>query len=368
MKFTANTKPISEGLDLAIISSNITKFYQKSCIVELTIEEDHLRINTEASSIKSELRFVGRVEGEGQNHTFVDSTLFKNLIKTLDSDVIEFEIKDDGLTITSGKSKYNLPQVVSVDDIELNRPQTTFDIQPTASIDKEAWSFVKDHQLYAISMSFVTPVYTYIWLGENGDVLVGDYDNSIFTHSKEAKLGTRCLIPDTIVNLLTTVPENTKIIQLGRNYELSVETDPYIYICEFCPSYEDDENIGNYSSDIILSLFNTDQTPAKLEVAKVYKYISQAELFSTATDDTINMSVIDGVFSLKNINVDCNIKVNPDASNFEDEFKISMLKDVISHIDDDEFTVSPVINDGETSAIIVKTDNMEVILTGIDKK
>ena len=113
MKFISNTKPISDGLDIVIISSNITKFYQKSCIVELTIEENALRINTEVASIKSEIIFKGNSSDEGSNHIFVDSLLFKNLIKTLETDTIEFEIKNDSLSIYSGKSKFNLPQVVA---------------------------------------------------------------------------------------------------------------------------------------------------------------------------------------------------------------------------------------------------------------
>lgn len=366
MKFTCNTKPIVKGLDLGIISSNVTKFYQKSCIVELNIEGDSLRVNTEASSIKSELKFVGKASGEGASHTFVDSMLFKNLLNTIDSDVIEFELKEDGLTVWSGKSKFNLPQVVSVDDIELSRPQQVDEPAEVIGIDINKWNFIKNNQLYALAMSFVHPIYRNIWLGERGDVIAGDFDNSIFTHSDKAQLNTTCLIPDTIVNLLTTVPENSQIIQLGRNYEVRVETDPFTYVCEFSPKYEDDPDIGDYNSEVILNLFDVASEGISLEVSKISKYITQAELFASNNDEVIHLAVQDNTFSLKTENVDCKLSVENPFTDFECTFKISLLKDLLSHMDEDVIRIKPLIQSDEVSGIVAWTDNMEVVLAGVE--
>ena len=365
MRFAANTKPIVSGLDLGIIASNITKFYQKSCIVELNIEDNCLRINTEASAVKSELKFKGNVSGEGETHVFVDSLLFKNLMKTIDSDVVEFELKEDGLTIYSGKSKFNLPQVVSGLDLELSRPQDVDEVTRFIGIDKSGWEFIKDQQMYAIAMSFIHPVYTHAWLSDTGDVIVGDFDNSIFTHSHAAHLTTTCLITDTIINLLTTVPEDSQIIQLGKNYEIKVETDPYTYLCEFTPRYEEDEGIGDYSAGIILSLFEHENGIA-LNTSIISKYISQAELFTTTNDDTIDIKMTSDSFNLMNQNVNCKIPVNNPFGEFAITFKINLLKDAIQHMDNENIQLCPLIQEDEVAGIVIWTENMETVLAGVD--
>ena len=365
MRFETNTKPVVSGLDLGIITSNITKFYQKSCIVELTIEETGLRINTEVSAVKSEMVFKGSVSGDGENHVFVDSLLFKNLMKSLTSDTVEFEINADGLTVYSGKSKFNLAQVVSGADLELSRPQQNHDNLQSFDIDKAGWEFIKDQQMYAIAMSFIHPVYTHAWLSETGDVIVGDFDNSIFTHSHATHLTSTCLLTDTIINLLSTVPEDSQIMQLGRNYEIKVATDPYTYLCEFTPRYEDDEGIGDYSAGLILQLFNHGDG-AVIDSEVVSKYIAQAELFSTTNDDTINLEMNQNSFNLVNQNVNCKIPVTSPFQEFSITFKISLLKDAISHMDSAKVSVCPLVQDGQVSGIILWTDNVETVLAGID--
>lgn len=365
MKFTANTKPIVDGLDLCIINANVSKFYQKSCIVELTIENNRLRINTEASSIKSELCVTGKVSGEGENHIFVDSLLFKQLLKTIETDVVDIEIKDDGLVVYSGKSKFNLPQVISGDDLELDRPTQLSDISNSGDINVNDWEFIKDQQLYALAMSFTNPVYTNVWLGDGDDVLASDFDNSLFTHSNKSGLNSKCLISDTIVNLLTNVPENSKITSIEKNYEVFVETDPYTYLCEFTPKYEEDEGVGDYSSEILLGLFNHDGEGTEVNVDNISKYITQAELFSSNADSTINLSVKDNIFSLNNDSVNCKVDVKA-SEEFECLFKLSLLKDAFTHMDSNTVKVNPIIQDGEVSGIIIWTDNMSTVLGGVD--
>jgi len=365
MKFKANTQPILEGLDLSIISSNITKFYQKSCIVELTIQENLLRINTEASSIKSELLVKGQSSDEGEYHTFVDSILFKNLMKTLDSDLVEFEINENGLVIYSNTSKFTLPQVAD-SDMELSRPTPSEASDYRKEIDAAGWNFIKNQQMYAIAMSFIHPVYTNVWVSSDGNVLVGDFDNSIFTHSNQAQLDSTCLLTDTVVNLLTTVPEDSKIINLGKSYELVVDTDPYTYICEFMPKYEEDAGVGDYSSSIILDLFAKSEEYIAINLDVISKYINQAELFTSSADDTISISAKDSTFLLYNDNVNCAVNIDNPFEDFTIVFKISLLKDLISHMDESEVALCPLIQNDEAVGIIMWTDNMEAMLAGVE--
>lgn len=366
MLFEANTKPIVDGLELAIINSNITKFYQKSCVVELNIEQNDLRINTEVSAIKSELIFKGSVSGDDSyTHTFVDSLLFKNLIGSLDSETVKFEIEENSLTVYSGRSHFNLPQVIGEDDIELDRPNRDTAASNFIEIDQDSWKFIQDYQMYAIAMSFLHPVYRYVWMGESGDVIVGDYDNSIFTTSKKSQFPTTCLITDTIVNLLNNVPEGSQLAQLDRTYEIKVDLDPYSYICEFEPKYEEDEGIGTYSADIILNLF-THTSGMTVKTDKLSKYLSQAELFSKTNDDTIKLVCTDGSLSLINESVNCKVDTQNPFGDFSVSFNIKLLKDAFSHLDSESIQISPLIQDDSVSGIVLWTDNMTTVIGGVE--
>lgn len=365
MKFRVNTKPVVSGLDLAIINSNITKFFQKSVIVQLTVDNGSLRVNTEASSIRSELVFSGEATGEGANMVFVDSLLFKNLMGTISSDVIELEFKEDGLTVYSGKSHFNLPNVVSGTDLQLIRPQEITNTEAGIDVNSENWEFIKDQQLYAIAMSFTHPVYRNVWLDGEGNVLVGDFDNSIFTHSQKSCLDDTCLLTDTIVNLLTTVPEDSKIIKVGDNYEIFVEKDSFTYLCEFIPKYES-EDVGDYSAPMILDLFDHSDSSIMLDLTKISTYIKQAELFATTTDATITMKTEGEILKLKNKNVDCEVSIVNPFEDFTIDFKISFLKDALSHMDKDEIHIAPLVQEDEgVIGLIMWTDSMSTVISGV---
>ena len=366
MRFEANTKPITDGLDLGIINSNITKFYQKSCIVELNIEEDALRVNTEVSSIKSELVFHGHTSNDDDNrHIFVDSLLFKNLLSSIDADTITFDISDNTLTVYAGRSNFKLPQVIGESDIELNRPTQLDAAENLIEVDKSAWKFIQDYQMYSISMSFLHPVYRLVWMGNSGNVIVGDYDNSIFTTSTKSQLPNTCLVEDTIVNLLNNVPEGSTLIPVGRNYEIKVDLDPYSYVCEFAPKLESDEGIGDYNSDIILGLFNHEDG-IHVNTDKLNVYLSQAELFSKANDDTIKLVCDNASLSLVNQNVNCKVETNNPFDPFEVNFNIKLLKDVFAHFDNNEIDICPLVQDEQVSGIVAWTDNLSTVLGGVD--
>ena len=184
MKFICNTKPFADSLDLGIINQNVSNFHQKSCTVELTASEKMLKINIEASQIFTEIHIPGKGE-EGTATVFVDSLLLKNLASTLDSQTITLEFNDSGLVLTSGKSKFTLPKMVDDVDFDLKAPVVPDSFDESIDLSREDWKFVKDFQMYAISMAYITPVYTKVWVGENGDVLVGDFDNKSDKGSNE---------------------------------------------------------------------------------------------------------------------------------------------------------------------------------------
>lgn len=365
MKFTANTKPIVDGLDLGIINENINKYYQKSCVVQLTVQDNGLRINTEAPSIKSELLFKGKVEGDGTNQVFVDSKLFKDLMNTIDTDEVEFELFDDRLSIKSGKAEFRLPVVLSSEDVELDRPNEESQNGSSFDIEQKNWKFIKDHQMYSIGISLNHPVYTYVWVSDDGKVIVGDYDNSIFTYSKNIDFNETCLIPSSIINLLTNVPENSVIVPIGRSYRIFVSTDPFTYSCEFTPKYEDDEGVGSYQADMILNFFEDMSNSFKINSNQILKYINQADLFSSS-NSIIDINVTDSSFNMKNENVDCTIPIDNAYDNFELSLQLALFKNLIMHIDSDDINICPLKQGDECSGIIVWNDDISTVLGSVD--
>lgn len=369
MKYEVSTKPLTDALGIAIVNANISKFYQKSTIAQVSVKDSLLYVNIEASSIVSEVSLKGKCDESGYCKVFVDSALLKQLVSTLDTTTITLEFTDNSLIIHSGKSTFTLPQIIDdADDFELNAPPENIPDGNEMKLDKEDWKFIKDYQMYAISMAFIHPAYARVWVGDSGDVLVGDFDNSLFTHSKRNKLHNTCLLSDTIINMFNILPEGATLIPCGRNYIVKVNTDGFNLISKFTPDYEDDENIGSYNSDIILDMMNSDSDSSmKVDIKTIDKALSQATLLSGNVEDTITFTVNENKINMKDSNVDVNI---PFDGKVKDEysitFKTQTLKSVISNFPEDKITISPMEVDGEISGMVFKCDKLTTVLAGVE--
>lgn len=368
MNFNVSTKPLTDALNLGVVNQNVSKFYQKSCLAQITASRRDLKINLEAANVLSELHLKGSGDTDESVTIFVDCLLLKQLVSTFEASVTTFEFTEGGLVLHSGKSKFTLPKMLDGSELELTAPNTSEEGTGTAiTIDQSDWKFIKDHQMYAIAMSFIHPVYTRVWLGESGDVLVGDFDNSLFTHSKKSKLGNTCLLSDTIVNLFNTLPEGAKLRSLGSSYIVTVTTDGFDYISEFKPIYESDEGVGSYNSDIILDMMNHGDAGVKVNTAAINKFLNQAALLSTNTEDTIKFAVSDSNVSLVDSNVDCKLPVEGVTEPFSVEFKTSLLKSVISNFDEEVVSVAPMKQEDTVAGILVWSKNMTAVLASIDE-
>lgn len=366
MKFTCNTKPFADSLSLGIINSNVSNFHQKSCTVELTATENMLKINIEASQIYTEIHIPGKGEGEPAT-IFVDSLLLKNLSSTFESQTVTLDFTENGLIITSGKSKFTLAKMVDGDDFDLKAPAVPDSLDGAIDINQSDWKFIKDYQMYAISMAFINPVYTKVWVGQNGDVLVGDFDNSLFTHSVHSKLGKTCLLSDTIINLFNSMPAGSKIIPLGDSYVIQLKTDSYEYLTQFTPLYESDESVGSYNSDIFLGMMQHDDNAIKINTVAITKALNQALLLSTNSQDSIFFSLEDGQVKLSDKNVDCSIAVTGSTeNNYKVEFNLERLKKVIANYSDEVISISPMEQDGVVVGIMVWNDALTTIVAGLE--
>lgn len=373
MKFTCSTKPLQNALKLGVIKSNISKFYQKSNFAKVTCNKNELRINLEASKIVTQLVMHGSGDEEQEVSIFVDCQVLNNLVNTFDSDVVTFEFTDGGIILHAGKSKFTLPRMLGdLDDADsdFKVPQTLDSNAIYQSIDLKSddWKFVADHQMFAIAINYIHPVYCRVWTGEDGDVLVGDYDNSVFTHSKHGSLGRTCLLPPTIINLFTSLPEGSKLIVAGDSYIVKVQTDGYEYTTEFTPELESDENVGSYNSEIFMGLFSHKDNYITLDATKATKFLNQAALVVTY-DSLVDFSV-DGEFaSIGDATVDCKLPIEKSegAKTFSCKFKANFLKFVFSNLDNEKVNVTPTFEeDGTVAGVLFWTENMSVLLGAIE--
>ena len=372
MKFTTNTRPLAEALNLGIIDSNVSNFYKKSGITQISATTDKLKINIESSMICTEITVNGVGEGEPAT-AFVDSLLFKKLVNTLEANVtIEFD--NNGIKLQSGTSKFslgnNIGDAIDVSDFSLKTPSASNSAAEFSDINKQDWQFIKNNQMYAISSSYVRPVYTKVWIGEDGDVLTGDFDISRFTHSKKGNLGTTCLLSDTIINLFNSLPDIAKIAKVGDDYIVKFSKDAYDYVTQFTPQYESDENIGSYKSDMFLSKMTHPTESSKVFTKLVTKLLNQATLLSTVGSSSIKFSVSDGTLNISDDNVNGKFEVDGGESlNYSVNFRLDLLKQVIANYGDEQFVdISPVFaNDGSRAiGIIIWNDNLTTILAGVE--
>lgn len=369
MNFTVSTKPLSDALNLGVINSNISKYYQKSCLAQLTADRHTLRINLEAARISTELILKGSGDVDETVSVFVDCQTLKSLVGTFEAGVTTIEFIDGGIVLHSGSSKFTMPKIVDADDISLTRPALPEANSPKIKLNKEDWKFVDDHQMYAIAMSFVYPIYTKVWVGQDGDVIVGDYNNSIFTFSKKSALGRSCLLSDTIVNLFTSVPEGAELTQLNDTYRIDVKTDAFEYAAEFAPQYEDGDNegaVGNYMADDIKAAATVDGSNCiKVAVPNLIKFLNQADLLDSSSDKVINMKYDSATsqVTFHDDNIDCKLPVQGTSISFEAPFNSSLLKPVLNNMDEDSVDILPILQEGDMVAgILVKSKALSVML------
>lgn len=369
MKFNVSTKPLIDALNLGVVNQNVSKFYQKSCLAQITAGKRDLKINLEAANVLSELLLKGSGDAEESVTVFVDCLLFKQLVSTFEAAVTTFEFIEGGLILHSGKSRFTLPNMIDGSELELTSPNTSSGQGVSIDIDKSDWKFIKDYQMYAIAMSFIHPVYTRVWLGEGGDVIVGDFDNSMFTYSKKSKLGKTCLLSDTIINLFNSLPDGAKLTQLDKSYLINVKTDGFEYASEFTPQYEEDEGVGSYNSEIILGMMVKDEANAvKFNVDAVTKLLGQAALLSSSTEDVIKFKVTPEEIVLSDRNIDGKIPVEGNlAESYEVEFKSVLLKSVVSNFDESQIYIAPMKQDEDVIGVTFWTKSMTTILAGVDE-
>lgn len=366
MKFTVSTKPLADALNLGVINANISKFYQKSCLAEITADAHTLVINLEAASITTEIRLKGSGDSETATTIFVDCAALKSIVNTFDASVTTLEFTENGLILHSGSSKITLPKMVDSTDSVLAKPSLAPEGSVTVPLNKSDWQFIDSHQMYAIGTSFAYPVYTCVWVSDKGDVIVGDFAQSIFTFSQKCKLGRTCLLTDTIVNFMISLPEGATITALDTSYRVDVKCDAFEYAAEFTPKYETDPGVGSYESqDMFAAKASIDPNNfIKVAVDPIKKAMSQASIVAVTGEHITHVQLASSELRVSESNIDCRIKVEGTCPDFTIDLENDLFRSTINNLDAEAVKIYPIVDGGVTAAVSFVTDNMTVILGG----
>lgn len=366
MNFTVSTKPFADALNLSVINANISKFYQKSLLAQLTADAHILTINLEAASISTEVKLKGSGDSEESKIVFVDCALLKSIVGTFEASVTTLEFTENGLILHSGSSAFTLPKMVDASDVELAKPTLAADGQTSVTLTKGDWQFIDDHQMYAIGTSFAHPVYTRVWVGDQGDVIVGDFDRSIFTFSKKCKLGKTCLLTDTIINFMVSLPEGATITALDNSYRVDVKCDAFEYAAEFTPKYESDPGVGSYeSNDMFEALAQKDSSNfVQLAVESLRKILSQASILASAGDKITHLEFNNNELRVFDNNVDCKLKVEGTCYKFNIDVDTELFRSTINNIDTESIKIHPIMEENTAVGLAFCSDNMSVVLGG----
>lgn len=368
MKFTVNTKPLKNALNMAVIKSNVSRLFYSSTLLQIRVNLSQLILNIEATELRTQVTLNGSGEGDGEDGIIVDVLTFKGIIDSINSDVVTLQINTGNLGIIAKPSKFTLPQEMDIHDAQLKEPVTDYSNENEFTLDVAGWNFVKDHQAFALPKldslgKTACPVYHNIWVGNNNDVVTGDMTNEIFTHSNRGNFDKTCLLPISLLNLFTSVPEGSKLSRVGDNsYVLKVTTDAYTIHTEFSPRLEEDPRVGSYSADFILDKISHPDQSFKLEVAPVLNFLKQIKLlWKNVVPMTLMFCVRPGSLTITEqaneytIPIDCN-------DEYTVKFDAELLKSILSNFDSDFIQIAKMETDDKVTGCSFWSNNMTVLL------
>ena len=371
MKFNLNVKPLKDAMDLAIISGNISKFFEKSTVIELTVSDDILRLNTQATSLVSEATIKGYNEDKGVASAIVDCQLFKQLVSTIDGNEVCLDFQDNFLVVQYGKSKFNVPKLLSdEDEASLDRPALEESLKGSlkTELHPDNWKYIQDHQLYAVAMSQIHKVYTRVWVDADKGVLTGDPNLGFFTYQPESDLSGSCLVSSTIVNLLSVLEDGSSVYSVDdSSYVVCMSCDSFDFRSQFTVEHEEQNGMGSYDSDMIFAMvLDNSNEPVKLSKSKLASTVKQAGLFASASDPLIYITASESGFKLENDNVNCVICKDASNLNYSIAFTVSDLETTVSHMDDDDLYMSPIVKEGEVFGVRFSSGKLIALLGGVE--
>lgn len=370
MKFTLTTKPLKDALQLVIINGNISKFFEKSTVLQISVDGDTLILNTEATSLLSEARLKGSNSSGERGMAIVDNVLFKNLIGTIDTSEVSLEFDDNAVIVESGKSQFSVPKIFGEDDgVSIDKPADEESVQSglCGEVRPAIWKYIQTHQMYAIATSIMHRVYMRAWADKDRGVLTGNPETSIFTYQPQSDMQDCCLLTQTVVNLLSSLDDATKLYRKDEtHYVADMDTDSIRFRAEFSVDEESEDGIGVYDADMIFEMiFDESQEEVSIKKSKLLSAIKQASLFTTASDSFITVESGASGVKIKNGSADCLIS-SGSFSSYSVEFSMSDFSSVIGHMDGDDISISPIVKDDEVFGLRFSSGKLVALLGSID--
>lgn len=369
MKFTISTRPLKNVTNLGIIKANISQFYERSELLQIVATRDTLHLNLEAAGIKTKMTLKGSGDSDSVASILVECAKFKQLIDSIDTEIMTLEFIPGGLSVHAGTSKFSIAQLADINDMQLDEPISEYTASSTVAIPAASWQFVKDHQIFALATSDKRPVYQNVWVGDDHGVIAGDMDIGMFAYSKQGSFDKSCLLPASIINLFTSIPEGSTVSRVGNNYVLNIETDSYSMITEFTPKYEEDSAVGSYNADMILKILNHPESFITIDIAPIIKFINQTSIVNQAGRDKLfTLTVADHTLTLTNRVSSYSMDVDTDDS-YTVIFATEYIKKVLANLDSDNVNIAPMIQQTSTGGTrvvgcIFWTEKLTLVLAG----
>lgn len=369
MKFTLSTKPLATALDLAV-PNNVSDYYKIGTLAQVTVDGKEMRINFQSNGILSEVKFKGAPEVPDMKETvFVGNTILKQLIATFDANTVQFEYVDGGLQLTAGKSNFLIPKLSDESEIQLKRPDVSSYTAEVSKLDTEAWKYIKNNQAHLIGSSYEFPVYTMVHVSDAGDVLAGDFTDSMFSHSNKSDLGQTCLISPIIADLLATIPDNATFKRNGSDYLIQVSGEGYEYIAEVSPKHESDADMGDYNAGLIMGELEHPENFVSLNPELIRKVLNQASLLVSVNDDIMDITMMPGVMNCKNKNIDCDIPIESNGdvrTGIVCKVATKNLKKVLKPYVKERVNVAMLFGDEEAKGLLFFDEDVTIVLGGVD--
>lgn len=382
MKVTVSTDSLRSGLSTLILDSSISKFNPKSCITRITMVQNTIQLDTEYADVKSRLKVDCTADEDDYRVIYVESSVFKKLINSLNTGDVTLEITDKDsttLVVRAGKSKFLVPQIAEYQDVrfgidsaEIEDLATLFD--NSTKFDFSAWKFVSSYQLYALADAVSAyKAYTNVYIGEDNSIIVGDYNSSLFTYSNKNTVFDSCMIPGSVVKLLISYPEDSSVARSENQSDLWYimchdENGEYSLVSEFRTKAETDAE--NYQSDkIIPLLMHSDESAVTIpNLAAIKDVLAQGSvLVSNKNDYVINLAVENGKLRVFGNNMEYVENVDDSAEEFTVALRLQRFVDTISHLDSNEVKIMPKYRKDRNGneivfALILWTENLTVVL------
>lgn len=370
MRVEVSTAALKNALNLAIINSNISTYFPKTALLQVTVDGTTVRVNSEYASVVSEVCFDVESAASGDIlSVFVESVRLKKIVSTITANTIGLDIEASHITIIVGGSRYTVPCIVDVAGMQFRRPSVSDEVlnNHDTIVHKNSWKFVKDHQMFALAESESIPVYRNAWIGSTGDVVVGDLINSVFTHFDGQSLGKSCLLSSNIINILNSVPDNTNIVCIGASYVLHSVSDTFSYYSEILPQYESVE-VGKYNADLIISMLDSDDPNSiSVETAELLKAINQSAILSDDKDSKLTVMVAKDRIAIVCDNMNSVITANGGGDElYKLDFQYNLIKSVVSNIDSTTVRIKRMVRDGNLVGLIFIGDHIRIVLAGIE--